>query len=224
MKKVGVTLLVLFFSLTSVFGQNKKDSLIVFVGEIISVKYSPLQQKKEPLVPVIRNGDTTYMQPVRIIFDGRYVAKYKVLKLVYGSYKADTIEFIAFDHYGEPAFSKFKTVLLFVSIKDGKFYHEKYQYFDVYKTVGGRWANPGDPYKPDGFGDYHRKIIKPQFVKFKEKAYYDISKYDEERINKFFPKKYFKIINQKAYPFMGTYIEDLFTVKKEGVLKARGIF
>jgi hypothetical protein len=202
-------------------GQSRKDSLIVFVGEIIEVKYSPEEKKEPPPDTIVRNGKKTVVRTVTISMDSRYVAKYKVLQLVYGTYKEDTIEFSAYDHYGQPGFSNYKTVLLFVSNYNGKLYHEKYQYFDVYLTTDNRWASPGDPYK---FDDYHRKDIKPQNIKFKEKIFYDLKQLDQDRIKEAFPTEYFNIIDNKAYPLMGTYIEDLFIVKKEGILKARGVF
>ncbi|MBX2969990.1 MAG: hypothetical protein KF803_11515 [Cyclobacteriaceae bacterium] len=209
MKTRLLTILTIFITITYSFGQSRKDSLFVFVGEIIEVKDYPYE-KEDPKDSII----TIHM-------DSRYLAKYKVLKSVYGTFTEDTIEFIVYDHYGKPAFSKFKTVLLFVSNYKGQLYHEKYQYFDVYITKDNRWASPGDPYK---FDDYHRKDLKPQKIEFKEKVSYDIGQLDKDRIKKSFPKEYFNIVRKKAYPLMGTYIEDLFTVKKEGVLKARGIF
>ncbi len=122
---------------------------------------------------------------------------------------------------GVPAFSKFNYVLLFVSNYNGKFYHEKYQYFDVYKTKEGKWASCGDPYK---FDEYHRKGLKAVRLEFNEPVSFDLSTLTDERIRKLYPKPYFIINNKKALCVMGAYVEDLFQVKKEGVLKARGIF
>ena len=211
----------LFLTFNYTLGQSRKDSLIVFVGEIIEVKYSPEEKKEEPVDTVIRNGKKVAMKTVTISMDIRYVAKYRVLQMIYGTYREDTIEFIVYDHYGQPGFSKYKTVLLFVSNHEGQLYHEKYQYFDVYKTADNRWASPGDPYK---FDDHHRKDLKPQEIKFKEKVFYDLKHYDKDRVKEIFSTEYFDIVKNKAYPLKGTYVEDLFTVKKEGVLKARGIF
>lgn len=217
----AITLMAVLLSVTYSIGQTHKDSLIVFVGEIIEVKYSPEEKKQGLPDTVIRNGKKVIEETITISIDSRYLARYKVLQLVYGTYKEDTIEFIVYDHYGQPGFSKYKTVLLFVSKLKGKLYHEKYQYFDVYKTTDNRWASPGDPYK---FDSYHKKELKPQKIKFKENVFYDLQQYDKDRIKSLFPQEYYRISRKKAYPLVGTYIEDLFTVKKEGVLKARGIF
>jgi hypothetical protein len=41
MKTIAFTIVTLFISLTSSFGQTSKDSLLVFIGEKIEVKYTP---------------------------------------------------------------------------------------------------------------------------------------------------------------------------------------
>ena len=157
MKTTIITILTLYFSLTSVFGQTRKDSLLVFIGEKIEVKYSPEEKKESPVDTIIEGNDTSYVRTVSVSIDSRYIAKYKILQLNNGSYKQDTIEFFVFDHYGEPAFSKYKTVLLFVSYYKGKLYHEKYQYFDLYLTADNKWASPYSS------GDYNHP--------FKDKIY-----------------------------------------------------
>jgi hypothetical protein len=212
--------LTLFLAFNYAPGQSRKDSLIVFVGEIIEVKYSP-EEEKTVTDTIMTNGKKTVVERVTISMDNRYVAKYKVLQMVYGTFKEDTIEFSAYDHYGKPGFSNYKTALLFVSNHNGELYHQKYQYFDVYLTTDNKWASPGDPYK---FDDSHRKSLKPQKLEFKESVFYDLKHFDHNKIKKFFPEEYFNIIENKAYPLVGSYIEDLFIVKKDGVLKARGIF
>ncbi len=105
MKIRVLILLALFITTDYALGQSRKDSLIVFVGEIIEVKYSPEEKKEAPPDTIIRNGKKTAVRTVTISMDSRYVAKYKVLQLVHGAYKEDIIEFIAYDHYGQPGFS-----------------------------------------------------------------------------------------------------------------------
>ena len=95
------------------------NKLFVFVGEKIAVTELPYEEGS---------------------MDAGYKAKYKILQRVYGNYPNDIIEFVAYDHYGTPAFSKYKNVLLFVSEYEGKFYHEKYVYDPLFKTKDGRWA------------------------------------------------------------------------------------
>lgn len=179
------------------------SNVYVFVGQKLKVDYEP-----EP-----------YYCDV-ITMDSRFNAEYRILEQEVGNYSKDTISFTVFDHYGRPAFSKYETVLLFVSEYCGKLYHEKYQYFDLYKTADGKWASPGDPYKYDS---YHKKNLTAQNIKFADTVWFDISKLSEAAINQQYPEPFYKIEGQKAIPVMGSYIDELITVKKDGVLKARKI-
>ena len=69
-----------------------------------------------------------------------------------------------------------------------------------------------------------RRLIKPVTIVFKQVVSFDLKDLDPVLIVKFYPAPYYKIENQRAYALMGNYVEDLFMVKKEGVLKARGLF
>ena len=219
----GKTLLTILISLTSAFGQTRKDSLIVFIGEKIDVKYSPEEKKESPVDTIIEGNDTSYMRHVSISMDSRYIAKYKILQLVHGSYKTDTIEFLAFDHYGEPAFSKYQTVLLFVSNCNGKLYHEKYQYFKLYKAENGKWASPYPS------GDYNHPFkdsitVKPEKITFKDDVSFPVDKLTNEDRKTWYPKPYYEIKKGRAIAIYGNYVDQLFILKQQTILKARGIY
>jgi hypothetical protein len=189
------------------FAQPPKNQLHVFVGEKIDVI---------PFEEGTVSGN--------LIMDYAFKARYRVLENVYGEYRSDTIEFLAYDHYGLPPFASFDHALLFVSEVDGKYQHEKYQYFDVYRTIDHRWAGDGDAYKFDEQVPKSRRIVKPVAITFDKVVSFDLKGLDPRLIEKFYPVPYYKIENQRAYALMGNYVEDLFLVKKEGVLKARGLF
>src|SRR5258705_13487507 len=89
------------------YGVNDSTRLFAFVGEKISVDPLPHEQGS---------------------MDNSFKAKYIILKKMSGDFPQDTIEFVAYDHYGTPSFSKFKNVLLFVSADRGTYYHQKYMY------------------------------------------------------------------------------------------------
>ena len=67
--------------------------MLVFIGQKLEV--NPLYDEKD-------------------IMDGKFLAKYRILENICGDYSRDTISFIAYDHYGMPAFSKFENVMLFL--------------------------------------------------------------------------------------------------------------
>jgi CubicO group peptidase (beta-lactamase class C family) len=185
-----------WFAKDRTFKSERKNTLVAFIGEKIEVTEMPYKP-----------GD----------FDLRVKAKYKIIQLVYGNYSKDTIEFEAYDHYGTPAFSQFKHVLLYVSNYKGKYYHEKYQYDDVYKTRDGRWAGTYQL-------SYDSPAIKPVKIDFVEEVSYPIispvgyDRYDE------LPEPYFIRTGNKAVAVYGVYAEDLFRMKRDGVLTARGLF
>jgi hypothetical protein len=98
-------------------------------------------------------------------------------------------------------------------------------YNDVYKTKEGRWAGT---YTSDDYEHAYNKHtnIKPVKIDFAEKVSFQTITVDEEGQQLVFsyPKPYFKTIGDAAYAVYGNYVEDLFTLKKEGVLTARGMF
>ena len=182
---------------------EKNNGLFVFVGEKIDAK--PI-----PYTPGNR--------------DNGIKAKYKILQVVYGDYYKDEIEFEAYDHYTTPEFITYKTVLLFISEFEGKYYQQKYMFDPLAKTKDGRWAGP---YSSDYEHPYNKHTkIKPEKIDFIE----DISfptKFKNDDGNEFtlsYPEPYFKTVGDKAIAVYGNYIPELFKLKKEGVLTARGLF
>ena len=178
---------------------EKKNTLFVFVGKKISVSETP--------------QDSNSM-------DAHFKAKYLILQRVYGTFTDDTIEFEVYDHYGVPGFSHYENALLFVSEYKGTYYHEKYQYFDVYPTKEGKWA-----------GVYHdiagNDAIPPATqISFAKDVYLPVNIINNngEQIKLKYSPPYYKIVGDKAYPLYGYSIEELFKAKKNGVLKWRGLF
>jgi hypothetical protein len=179
---------------------SPSGKMYVFVGEKISVD---LVERKN------------YCN--RFILDSEYGAKYKIVKNLYGDYRGDTIQFTAYDHYGKPPFSKHKHVLLFVTEYCGKLIHEKYQYFDVYPTENGRWASPGNPWR---FDRPDTTVVQGEVIPFGNLTF---DKYLDKRYrNMKFNAPYFKIDGNCVVPIMGSYVEDLFEIKKKTTLKAGG--
>lgn len=149
--------------------------------------------------------------------DAKFLAKYKIAEIVCGTYIKDTISFIVYDHYGIPPFSKYKNAMLFLSQNDSSFYHMKYQFFDVYKTKDGRWASS---YK----AMEHSQNVKPVPIQFEEEVSYHIIGGKKKLIKQYFPEPYYRLTKEKAIAVWGNYVPELFQIKKEGVLKARGLF
>lgn len=150
--------------------------------------------------------------------DAAFEAKYQVLQKVYGDYQGDTITFTVYDHYGTPAFANYDHALLFVSQGKRGWYHEKYQFFDVYLTHDGRWAGPC---KIRTYYDTNKLgAIKPERIPFPAEAAFSLKgkTWEEGEVAYWFPAPYYTIENDKAMPIYGNYVHDLFRLKKQTVL------
>jgi hypothetical protein len=176
----------------------------VFIGEKIKVDYAK---------------EKYYCN--RISMDSKFDADYKIVENIYGNYSNDTIHFVAYDHYGRPAFGNYEYVMLFVSKYCDEIFHQKYQFYNVYKTVDNKWAAPYQT------SDYSRldtlSKIKPVKIIFKTPVEFDISKASKEWVEKSYPSPYYKIENGKAIAVYGNYVPELLELKKQTVLKARNI-
>jgi hypothetical protein len=181
------------------------QNLIVFVGRKLDVQsFSP------------------EYQPGSIPMDYAFRARYQVLDVLCGDLQTPEVEFEAYDHYGTPGFSKFETVLLFLSRADGRFYHQKYQYSDVYETRDGSWAGCGDPYKLEP--DVHRGTIRAKPITYKQPVTFSVRGLTEEQIRKWYSPDFFHRQDSTVVCRAGAPVWDLFAVKRAGVLKARGLF
>jgi hypothetical protein len=188
------------------------DNLVAFIGEKMSLE----EQAQKPAEPP-RCRDCVAV----VIGNAHFVANYRVLETVHGNYRGGTISFDVYDHYGVPAFSRYQTVLLFVSRQpDGSWRHEKYQYFDLYKGTDGEWYGCGDPYRgaphPGG-------TVRARPVQFAAPVSYPLEGMRSDRIALSYPAGYFEIRDGRAYCLMGTPVAELVQAKRETVLKARGL-
>lgn len=182
---------------------EQRNRLFVFVGEKIELKR------------MTKSVDD---------FNAAAKAKYRIIQRIYGNYERDTIEFIAYDHYGRFGFADYKHVLLYVSEDSGNYYHEKYQYDDVYMTKSGRWAGS---YSDEYYHSYNENTaVKPEKIDFIEVVAYPVDTSIENQMKPgyYLPVPYFKREGNKAVAVYGNYVEELFRLRKEGVLTARKLF
>ena len=197
--RITVTILIMSFSLLSAFGQTRKDSLIVFVGEVIEIKEVHYRDFYE--------------------LHSEYLAKYKILQLVHGSYKSDTIEFIVFSHE-EPIFPNYQTVLLFVYEYNGRLIHEINCFFDLYMTEKGKWASPYPTFYYGSPSYKGRITVVPEKIPFIGEVsfssfvialfHFGIEYMTADEIQRYFPQPYYRIEENRAIAVYGNYVEDLF--------------
>jgi hypothetical protein len=179
-----------------------KNTLIAFVGEKIS--WEPMPYRKGSMYVGFR-------------------AKYKIIQMMYGKYRNDTISFEAFDHYGVPSFLHYKNALLYVTRSKRKYYHEAYLFDDVYKTKNGKWAGPYQrSYTPK------TPLIKPEKIDFEEQVAFAMSMvcYDGmiRCLDYAYPTPYFRHEGDSAIAEYGNYIEELVLEEKQTSLTERELF
>jgi hypothetical protein len=155
-------------------------------------------------------------------FDVEYLARFEVLKVVYGSYPDKEISFSSYTHTGEVELDKHELGLVYVSKYDDRFVQQKYIYQTVYPTHDGRWAGCGDPYAKEP--EVHRHGVKPEPIELDPPVRFDITGLSKNNIAHRYPTPWFRIDGDTATCLMGNYTDELFQVMAEGVLKARGVF
>ena len=142
--------------------EDDSVNLYAFIGEKISViEFDPNQNNTQIVIDSI-TGDT--IRKVSYVMDNGFKNKYKVLKNVFNDLKTDTIEFVAYDHYGRPGFEYYKNVILYISLnKDkGHFYHQKYQYDPVEKTKDGTWKGLNGESIEKLFNEKKKRVFQTQ--------------------------------------------------------------
>lgn len=122
------------------YGENKEVNLFAFVGKKISVVgFDPNAEQIGEKVYDSVSGDTLIKKSY--IMDGGFRCKYAIIKNVFNEPKIDTIDFVAYDHYGNPGFAEYETVLLYVSksSKGDHYFHQKYQFDYVERNSDGKF-------------------------------------------------------------------------------------
>lgn len=90
-------------------------------------------------------------------------------------------------------------------------------------TSSGEWASP---YSMRDYNHAYKNSItvKPEKIQFKNEISFPVSNMSEKEVKRCYPKSYFKIENDRAIAVYGNYVDDLFKLKQQTILKARGIF
>ncbi|MNE75070.1 hypothetical protein D3C80_1711950 [compost metagenome] len=90
-------------------------------------------------------------------------------------------------------------------------------------TENGKWASPYSS------RDYNHPFkdsitVKPEKIAFKEEISFSVSQLNKDVINAWYPPPYYEVKNEKAIAVYGNYVDDLFKLKQQTILKARGIY
>lgn len=200
------------------YEENEKVNLFAFVGEIISIEeFDPNAPKEEKIEIDSITGEKFIRKSY--VMDKGFKLKYKVLKNLYNNLKTDTIEFLAYDHYGIPSFSEFKNVILYISKnqKDNNYFHQKYEYNEFHKSKNNEWIGLLN------FGSVSRieEALKLNLkkVRLKSDANVDLKGFSKRGTELLYPKPFYKIKGDIAVPILGFSIRDLIEYKVKSILE-----
>lgn len=194
-------------------GANKNINLYAFVGKKISVtEFDPNENKEsEPTGEYEideETGDTLKFVRKHYVMDRAFKCKYRVIKKMFNYLENDTVEFIAYDHYGTPRFAERDTVILYLSkSKDGgHYFHQKYQFDNVYINKKGHYYS-----FPKFSGSESPETIEGMtgFDKTFSDEKYDVSNLNPEAIKMYYPPTFYKIENNFAIPIRAIYLNKL---------------
>lgn len=204
-------------------GASKSINLYAFVGKKISVtEFDPNEnQEPEPTGEYEideKTGDTLKVVRKHYIMDGAFKCKYQIIKKVFNDLETDTVEFIAYDHYGTPGFAENDSVILYISkSKDcGHYFHQKYQYDNIFQDKNGNY------FSYPKFSGTKYTAYKDSLKGFKailKNEKFDIKGLSQEAVKSYYPKEFYKIENGFAYPIKGIYLYELMNYRLKTTFK-----
>ena len=163
-------------------------------------------------------GDSVNIVQQHYIMDSGFRCKYKIVKNIFNHLPNDTIEFIAYDHYGKPGFAEKDTVILYLSKNkiENYYFHQKYQYDNVFKDEKGNY------FSYPKFSGTHYTKYKDSINGFKinlENEKYNLQNLSKETIKAYYPKEFYKIKGKTAFPIKGIYLNELFNFRLKSMFK-----
>lgn len=192
---------------------NRNDSinLYAFIGEKISVEEFNPNINNEIIGKEINEetGDSVGVVRTHFVMDNALRCKYKVVKNIFNNLRNDTIEFLAYDHYGKPAFSERDSVILYLSKnkKDRHYFHQKYQYDEVFKDKNGNYYSY-PKFKNIEDLKYAKENIKGFKASFKNEEF-NLKNLSPEVIKIYYPGEFYEIKNNFSIPIKGVYLDEL---------------
>ena len=204
--------------------ENDSINLFAFIGEKISViEFDPNAdiEKRQAITKGIdeETGDSVNIVQQHYIMDSGFRCKYKIVKNIFNHLPNDTIEFIAYDHYGKPGFAEKDTVILYLSKNkiENYYFHQKYQYDNVFKDEKGNYFSypkfPGTHYSK------YKDSINGFKINLKNEKYILQDYLSKETIKAYYPKEFYKIKGKTAFPIKGIYLNELFNFRLKSMFK-----
>lgn len=123
------------------YQEDKTVNLYAFIGKKLSIKeFDPNEPMNYRTVYDSIARDSIRIE--RFIMDLGFECSYEVITSVFNELDRSTVNFRAYDHYGEPAFKQYKYVLMYISMSSDSsgYFHQKYQFDPLKKGKSGEWT------------------------------------------------------------------------------------
>ena len=154
------------------YQENKAINLLAFIGKKISVEeFDPNDEREQETYVDSITGEKFIRKS--FIMDNAFRCRYVVIKNVFNDLQCDTINFIAYDHYGDPEFVESEYVLLYISRDKvvNKYFHKKYQYDVLKKDSEGYFYGRIYGLREDNLITQTRKLSPTELVNRKKTKY-----------------------------------------------------
>ena len=189
------------------------DALLVAIGKLVKITKQP-----DPCMPPSEKSDYGSEPEFECItLDAVYEATYEIEQVLVGSTPQRSVTFNIADHYGFPSFAEYNYALLFINRGEESWLH-KYQGYAVHRTTSDEWASCGNPYD-DRAGDEPRDLSEISFAR----PLTTLGELSAAGASLRFDERYVEIEDGKVFCRKGIYVEQLYSIVREGVLKAREI-
>ena len=185
---------------------GQHDELVVFVGRQLALAEI---QPPPKIAEQIRR------------FDAEYRARFEVLDVIHGTYDLPEIAFEVYTHDDiPPSFSHYENVVMYVSRYGDRWIQQKYQFDPVYSTKKGGWAGCGTPHAsrlepgryPAGALDFDPPVV------------FSLDSEAGSRAVELIPDDDLLRRGDSAICLRGASAETLFAIRRDGVLRSRGVF
>ena len=203
-------------------GANDSINLYAFVGEKISViAFDPNENSNNIIEYEIDEETGDYIKTVhkKHVMDNAFLCKYKIIKKLFNYLPNDTVEFVAYDHYGKPGFSERDSVILYLSQnkETGKLYQRKYQYDNLFKDKNGNLYSYAKFLKNEDvkYGIEYLKGFKIDLANEK----FNLTNLNNDIIAIYYPKQFYKIEEKYATPIKGFFLYEIINYRLNTTFK-----
>ena len=200
----------------------KSDKIEIILEPGGCVEYIPCEDKGELLIFIgkkikVEDGEQeNFCDYINV--DHKYIAEYEIIEILEGSYDKSFIEFTSYEHSGRNYnFYDYDYSIIYLKKSCGKYFHYKYQYDPLYKSIDNDFVSTYDYSLFDSlkssYQDFNLKI-----KKIKTPPTFKISSISLNVENRY-PKPFYKLFRKKAQANYGFTANTIYKVRLKNILQ-----